>query len=198
MQDFLDTAEAHAWTLQRLREMAGRLTEQAYLKAMKAAGGATLEDDEAHARWMLVFDRMARGLRLSIALEAKLSRERRVDAARLRDEIEGGDRRPSGAPRAPADEEAEPCESDRERDDDGLPDDAPLGQRIARLRTIIEGVAEAPAPTVRFRFEDIALRPQREQRARLAGSDAPPDEPWDLLTDEDRADAAAPDWRGSG
>ena len=29
MQDFADMAEAHEWTLRRLREMAGRLTEQA-------------------------------------------------------------------------------------------------------------------------------------------------------------------------
>src|SRR6516164_7360865 len=90
MQDFEDMAEAHEWTLQRLREMAGRLTEQAYLRASAAAG----QDDEAHARWMLVFDRMARGLRLSIALEARLARERRWDAPEnerdIEQEIEGG------------------------------------------------------------------------------------------------------------
>ena len=73
MQDFADMAEAHEWTLRRLREMAGRLTEQAYLRASQAAAD---RDDEAHLRWMLAFDRMARGLRLSIALEARLCRER--------------------------------------------------------------------------------------------------------------------------
>ena len=52
MQDFADMAEAHEWTLRRLREMAGRLTEQAYLRASAAAAG---QDDAAHARWMLVF-----------------------------------------------------------------------------------------------------------------------------------------------
>jgi hypothetical protein len=76
MQPFADMADAHEWTLRRLREMAGRLTEQAYLRA----SAAVAEDDEAHTRWMLVFDRMARGLRLSIALEARLARERRWDA----------------------------------------------------------------------------------------------------------------------
>jgi hypothetical protein len=37
MQGFADMAEAHEWTLRRLREMAGRLTEQAYLRASAAA-----------------------------------------------------------------------------------------------------------------------------------------------------------------
>src|SRR4051812_24353803 len=112
MQDFADMAEAHEWTLRRLREMAGRLTEQAYLRASKAAAG---EDDVAHARWMLVFDRMARGLRLSIALEAKLSRERRRDA----DEIAHGVEREASGPRheprgrRSTRSEAEPVESDR-------------------------------------------------------------------------------------
>ena len=86
-------AEAHAWTMQRLREMAGRLTEQAYLRASQAATG---HDDEAHARWMLVFDRMARGLRLSVALEAKLARERRRDAGEIEQQA-AGERRDAGA-----------------------------------------------------------------------------------------------------
>ena len=121
-------AEAHEWTLRRLREMAGRLTEQAYLRASAAAG----QDDEAHARWMLVFDRMARGLRLSIALEARLSRERRWDADEIRQAASGErcERRRRAA--APAD--AEPRESDREQDDDGLPEDAPLAERIGELQ----------------------------------------------------------------
>jgi hypothetical protein len=98
MQSFPDMAEAHAWTLQRLREMAGRLTEQAYLRASEAGAGAP--DPDAQARWMLVFDRMARGLRLSIALEARLSRERRWDA----DEIvsrarRAADSQPAAEPR---------------------------------------------------------------------------------------------------
>src|SRR4051812_37152766 len=86
MQDFADMAEAHEWTLRRLREMAGRLTEQAYLCASEAAAA---RDDAAQARWMLVFDRMARGLRLSLALEAKLARERRWDADEALREAQG-------------------------------------------------------------------------------------------------------------
>src|ERR1700745_2354128 len=113
MQDFADMAEAHEWTLRRLREMAGRLTEQAYLRASGAVdrdqGG---QDDEPRARWMLMFDRLARGLRLSIALEARLARERRWDADEIEREARGvrceprwrraGARAPESAPAEPA------------------------------------------------------------------------------------------------
>ena len=76
--------------MRRLREM---VTEQAYLRASAAAGS----DDDAHARWMLVFDRVARGLRLSIALVARLARERRWDAKDLKREIKNAIER-AGAP----------------------------------------------------------------------------------------------------
>jgi hypothetical protein len=205
MQDFADMAEAHEWTLRRLREMAGRLTEQAYLRASAAAG----QDDEAHAQWMLVFDRMARGLRLSIALEARLARERRCDAKEMEREIEraaagkpcasAGDRR---AP-SPSDIDAEPCEADCERDDDGLPDAAPLDRRIARVKAIVEGAGVAaflPSPA---RAERQALALQRAERARRAGRALPPDEPWDVLTavdlaEPDLAEPIDPPWRGAG
>src|SRR6516165_4732528 len=118
MQDFADMAEAHEWTLRRLREMAGRLTEQAYLRASEAAG----QDAEAQARWMLVFDRMARGLRLSIALEARLHRERRWDADEIEREAQGARHEPRWRRSAASSGDAEPAECDVERDDDGLPD----------------------------------------------------------------------------
>jgi hypothetical protein len=197
MQDFADMAEAHEWTLRRLREMAGRLAEQAYLRASAAAG----QDDEAHARWMLVFDRMARGLRLSIALEARLARERRWDARdvaqALESEAAGEPHRRRGA--ASAASAAEPCESDCEHDDDGLPDTAPVSERIERIKAIVEG-SGAPEPLPRgARAERQALALQRAERARLAASDLPPDEPWDVLSAPERADLAeAPPWRGSG
>src|SRR4051794_4510717 len=158
MQDFADMAEAHEWTLRRLREMAGRLTEQAYLRASAAAGGG----EEDQARWMLVFDRMARGLRLSIALEARLSRERRWDADEIAAEISDDDRDPEGGegwrePRRSraASRDAEPRECDRERDDDILSQTTPLPQRIGRLKAIIEGAgAPEPAPVL----FDVELR----------------------------------------
>jgi len=206
-------AEAHEWTLRRLREMAGRLTEQAYLRASAAAG----LDDEAHARWMLVFDRMARGLRLSIALEARLSRERRWDAKELEREIEeaierGGAREaaddadptatrrraPSPAD-APAAYEAEPREADCERDDYALPEAAPLHQRIGRIKAIVEGSGAPELLTRPARAERHALALQRTERARLAASDHPPDEPWDVLGPADLAELAQePPWPGAG
>jgi hypothetical protein len=192
MQDFADMAEAHEWTLRRLREMGGRLTEQAYLRASKAAAGL---DDEAYARWMLVFDRMARGLRLSIALEARLHRERRWDADEIEREAKGRRhaprwRRSEAAPAGASDRsrvEAEPCESDRERDDDGLACDAPLAQRIGRLQAIIAG---AGTPLQTRTAEREASTPQRAWRARWAP--AAPEEP------RHGAEAETPPWRGSG
>jgi hypothetical protein len=194
VQDFADMAEAHEWTLRRLREMAGRLTEQAYLRASEAAGG----DAEAQARWMLVFDRMARGLRLSIALEAKLHRERRWDADEIEREASGERHEPRWRRGAPSPADAEPCESDRECDDDGLACDAPLSQRIGRLKAIIEG-AGSPEPQPRpGRTERQALEAQRAERARRAATSYAPDEPWDIIDPAERAEAGDVPWRSSG
>jgi hypothetical protein len=207
MQDFADMAEAHAWTLQRLREMAGRLTEQAYLRASDAAGRRDEAAEETHSHWMLVFDRMARGLRLSIALEAKLSRERRRDAAEIEREIGHEAQVGRHAPhwrRSPASQvtDAEPRESDAERDDDGLPGDAPLARRIGRLKDIIEGAGAPPhsgePPSPLLRAERRALAVQRTLRAIRAASPWPPDEPWDVLAAAERVRGDDPPWRGSG
>lgn len=208
-------AEAHEWTLRRLREMAGRLTEQAYLRASEAAGS---RDDEAQARWMLVFDRMARGLRLSMALEARLARGRRWDADEIGREALGERheprwRRPAGRRAEGEPGEAGGCsEVEREAEDDGLPGDAPLGERIGRLKAIIEG-AGAPEPHgLLSRAERRALDAQRAERARRAASELVPAEPWDLLGGERLAvedlaledlaaedpGACAPPWRGAG
>jgi hypothetical protein len=183
--------------------MAGRLTEQAYLRASEAAG----QDEEAQTRWMLVFDRMARGLRLSIALEAKLSRERRRDAdeiaAEIANDIEpearGGRREPPKTSSCDAEPcESAPCESDREGDDDGLAGDAPIAQRIGRLKAIVEGAgAPEPAPPL-HRAERQALAAQRAWRAHQAATRWAPDEPWDILTATDRVADDDPPWRGAG
>jgi hypothetical protein len=207
MQDFADMAEAHEWTLRRLREMAGRLTEQAYLRASYAAA----RDDEAQARWMLIFDRMARGLRLSMALEARLARERRWDADEIEREASGVRHEPrwrkavdSPAQAAPGESdprESAPYESDRERDDVGLPQDAPLGERIGRLKAIIEGTGAAEPEPRLSRAERRALTAQRAERALRAASSCPPDEPWDVLSADAIADYGEghdPPWRGSG
>jgi hypothetical protein len=138
---------------------------------------------------MLVFDRMARGLRLSIALEAKLARERRWDADEMMREAQGERHAPrwrrAATPSAATNRDAEPRETDREQDDDGLPADAPLVHRIDRLKTILDG-GDAPEPAVpRVKFEW------------RAGADPVADAP-DVLTPADQADVDAPPWRGSG
>ena len=115
------------------------LVSQGYLRATEAVGH---EEDEAAARWMLVFDRVARGLRLSTALEAKHFLERRWDA----DEIQ---------------REAEPSESDRERDDDRLAADASVSERIARLKIIIDGAGGPESPTVPHSIKILADRGRR-------------------------------------
>jgi hypothetical protein len=191
MQDFADMAEAHEWTLRRLREMGGRLTEQAYQRASKAVAD---QDDEAHARWMLVFDRMARGLRLSIALEARLFRERRWDADEIEREAQGARHEPRW--RRGASGDAEPAESDRERDDDGLACDAPFDRRISRLKVIIEGAGSYEPEAGPGRAERQALDAQRDERARRAATPFAPDEPWDILSPAERAEGRP--WRGSG
>jgi hypothetical protein len=135
---------------------------------------------------MLVFDRMARGLRLSIALEARLHRERRWDAEEIEREAQGERPRRRQARAI----EAEPAECDRERDDDGLPDDAPLAQRIGRLKTIIEGSGAPEPAAVSYRFETLAA-----PRAERASTDP---EPWDIPSPADPAEVLGPPWRGSG
>jgi hypothetical protein len=183
MQDFADRAEAHEWTLRRMREMTGRLTEQAYVRAMEASAG----DGEEAARWMLVFDRMARGMRLTLALEARLCRERRWDADEIAREATGVRHEPRWR-KASAPTDAEACESDRERDDDGLPADAPISVRIERLKTIIEGAGQPEPAQPPYRAEFEVLTTLRAKRARRAGTHPAPDEPWDVLSDTDRAD----------
>ena len=162
---------------------------------------------------MLVFDRVARGLRLSIALEAKHFRERRWDADEIQREASGQRHAPRW--RKPS-EPSEPSESDRERDDDGLPAEAPLSQRIARLKTIIEGAGIPEPSNVLHSIEILADRARRDRRARR--TPLAPDQTWDVLASDDQAleDRAFPDrvfpdhtaldevpfrgppWRGSG
>jgi hypothetical protein len=189
MQSFPDMAEAHEWTLRRLREMAGRLTEQAYLRASEAQAPDGGYDAETAQRWMLVFDRMARGLRLSIALEARLARERRWDADEIArkvvPEAEGERCTPRRRQPAEAAGEADPYEADRERDDDGLPSDAPLGRRIERLKAIVEG-AVVPAPE----------RAQAGGAAMVWVDEFRPGSVHSAVAS--RPDSVEPPWRGSG
>ena len=71
-------AERHAFGLEALAEMTGKLVQVAYQRALLP----DLEP-EAQERAMLLFDRLARGFRMTLALEARMDRDRRRDAAGL-------------------------------------------------------------------------------------------------------------------
>jgi hypothetical protein len=146
MNESEEIAAAHAETLKRLREMSLRLAEQACFRASGALGA---DDADAAARWMETFERLSRGVRLCIALEARVARERDRRARGLPDApaVAAGPSRW----RAPAEPiERDPTERDHEADDDGLPADATLDERIQRIRDIIEEAADEVAPRVRF------------------------------------------------
>jgi len=74
----LPMAERHAFGLERLAEMSGKLVELAYQRARLPG-----QEPEAQERAMLLFDRLGRGFRMTIALEARMDRDRRRDAAGL-------------------------------------------------------------------------------------------------------------------
>jgi hypothetical protein len=83
-------------------------------------------------------------------------------------------------------------------DDGGLPETAPLAERIGQIQAILESAdAREPGPRP-ARAERHALSLSRVERARRAARDLPPDEPWDVLTAIDLADHAAPPWPGAG
>ena len=69
--------ERHAFGLQRLAEMSGKLVEQAYDRAIKAY------EPEEKDRASLVFDRLARGYRLTLSLEARFARDVRREAREI-------------------------------------------------------------------------------------------------------------------
>ena len=77
MSTFADMSERHGYGLMRLAEMAGKLVEQAYHRAIVA----DTPDEKAQAA--LVFDRLGRGFRLTLMLEARMAREQRRDAREI-------------------------------------------------------------------------------------------------------------------
>jgi len=77
MPGFTSMSERHAFGLEALAEMTGKLLQAAYLRASRPV------DPEDQDRAILLFDRLGRGFRLTLALEARLERERRREAAGL-------------------------------------------------------------------------------------------------------------------
>jgi hypothetical protein len=141
--DPLPMHERHAFGLQRLAEMSGTLVEQAYRRAIVAEGS------EAKDSAALVFDRLARGYRLTLALEARFARDVRREA---RESAE-----PAAAPAAPSlprpvaaprpDRPArEPTEADHESEMETEDVSDALAVRVKDLSHILEDQADLLDP----------------------------------------------------
>ena len=141
-------ADRHAFGLQRLAELSGLLVEQAYKRAIRA------DEPEEKDRAALVFDRLARGYRLTVALEARMARDLRREA-RAVIELETG-AKPSRRADGPRPERAAiPCEIDHEDEADLEISDPSLGLRLKDITHLLEARADL-------------LDPDGHQRAALA------------------------------
>ena len=134
-----DMAERHAFGLQRLAELSGRLVEQAYQRAIRA------EEPEEKDRAGLVFDRLARGYRLTVALEARMARDLRREAR----EVVALETEAS-APRAANSRRPERApilrEADHEDEADLEISDPSLGLRLMDLSHLLEAHADLIDP----------------------------------------------------
>ena len=139
MTGFASMAERHAFGLEALAEMTGKLLQAAYLRASRP--GDTGDQDRA----TLLFDRLARGFRLTIALEARLDRDRRREAAGISDETAPHARTPGLPPPVAAPRPLRPSrEADFEQDVDLEPSDLP--GHIADLRRMVTEDADILDP----------------------------------------------------
>lgn len=200
-----DMAERHAFGLQRLAELSGRLVEQAYQRAIRA------EEPEEKDRAGLVFDRLARGYRLTVALEARMARDLRREAREVVErEARPGAQRPANSPRpgrAPV-----PCELDHEDEADLEVCDQSLGIRLKDLSRVLEAKADLldPDGLQRAALAEIAAwwavgQPQKlsaqtpaakpARRPRSAGTSRA----WPVRSTETAPDPSPQAaWRGSG
>jgi hypothetical protein len=132
MRTFADMHARHAFGLEALAEMTGKLLQGAYQRASFPA------DPEDQDRAILLFDRLSRGFRLTIALEARLERDRRREAA----EAAPRERplRPAADSRPPRPPQEEDCE--RELDLEA----ADLSDAIGDLRRMVAEDADILDP----------------------------------------------------
>ena len=146
--------ERHAFGLERLAEMSGKLVEQAYHRAIIA------EAPEEKDRASLVFDRLARGFRLTLSLEARFARDvRREDReiAELGAEpVPQSLPRPAATPR-PDRPAREPTEADHESEIDAEEVSDALAIRLKDLSHILEDQAEMLDPDGSHRADLDAL-----------------------------------------
>ena len=134
MPGFTSIAERHAFGLEAVAEMTGKLLQATYFRATRPA------DPEDQDRAILLFDRLSRGFRLTLALEARLERDRRRDAAGL-----DADTAAQGLPSAAATRPPRPSrEEDRERDADVEASD--LSDHVRDLRRVVTDDADIVDP----------------------------------------------------
>ena len=146
--------QRHAFGLERLAEMSGKLVEQAYHRAIIA------EAPEEKDRASLVFDRLARGFRLTLSLEARFARDvRREDreSAELGAEpVPQSLPRPAATPR-PDRPAREPTEADHESEMEAEATSDALAIRLKDLSHILEDQAEMLDPDGSHRADLDAL-----------------------------------------
>ena len=132
--------ERHAFGLERLAEMSGKLVEQAYHRAIIA------EAPEEKDRASLVFDRLARGYRLTLSLEARFARDvRREEREIAAEPVPQSLPRPAAAPR-PDRPAREPTEADHESEMEAEATSDALAIRLKDLSHILEDQAEMLDP----------------------------------------------------
>lgn len=177
-------AERHAFGLEAVAEMTGKLLQAAYLRAIRP--GESEEQDRA----ILLFDRLARGFRLTVSLEARFDRDRRREAAGIGLDAEPGtDARAPGLP-PPVARPRPPRpsrEADHEREVDLEPSDLP--GHIRGLRTLVAEDADILDP-------DGAHGRTLDRWAGVWG-DVVHAKPQDDFADQDKFEAA-PSHRPSG
>ena len=132
MRTFATMAERHAFGLEAVAEMTGKLLQGAYERASYPA------DPEDQDRAILLFDRLARGFRLTVALEARLERDRRREAT----EAEPRQRplRPAADSRPPRPPQEQDCEQELDLDT------ADLSEHIGDLRRTVAEHADILDP----------------------------------------------------
>ena len=122
--------ERHAFGLEAVAEMTGKLLQAAYQRASHPA------DPEDQDRAILLFDRLSRGFRLTIALEARLDRDSRREAAAA----PAQPTRPSVAPARQRPSREQDCERDLDLDT------ADLSDHISDLRRMVTEDADILDP----------------------------------------------------
>ena len=142
--------ERHAHGLQRLAEMSGKLVEQAYDRAIKAY------EPEDKDRASLVFDRLARGYRLTLSLEARFARDVRREAREIAEITAERLPRPLAAPR-PDRPAPGPTEADHESEMDAEETSDALAVRLKDLSHILDDQAEMLDPDGSHRADLDAL-----------------------------------------